>query len=290
MSGTAVSKRIGLVVKNDAEAQAQADRFGQWLEERGVAVVRQDSTIPGQRYPDNHLPEAPDDLHCIFVLGGDGTFLGAVRWTGGRAIPILGVKFGQVGFLAASAEDNLYQVAQEILEGSYSTAERMRLVIEVRREGKLVAEQTVLNDVVINKGALARLADIRTEINGHYLTTYKADGLIVATPTGSTAYALAAGGPVVHPAVPCILLAPICPFTLTNRPLVIADSDAIKLTLAPQATDIFLTFDGQSGLPLCEHDEIHIRKSPNPVIMITIPGQNYFDVLKAKLRWSGGRV
>lgn len=278
------------MVKNESEAQAQGSRFGCWLEDRGVTVIRQDSAPPGQGAPDTPVCEAPDDLFCVFVLGGDGTFLGAVRWLGGRAIPVLGVKFGQVGFLAASAENNLYQVAQDILEGNFATAERMRLAITVTRDDRVIIEETVLNDVVINKGALARLADIRTEINNHYLTTYKADGLIVATPTGSTAYALAAGGPIVHPKVPCILLAPICPFTLTNRPLIIPDSDSIKLTLAPQATDIFLTFDGQSGLPLCERDEIRISKSPKPVHMITISGQNYFDVLKAKLSWSGGRV
>jgi len=283
-------KKIGLVVKNESEAQAQGDRFAAWLTERGVAVVRRDSTAPEQNEPGASNDGAPDDLDCVFVMGGDGTLLGAVRWLGGRAVPILGVKFGQVGFLAASAENNLYQVAGDILEGRFETVRRMRLTIEVLREGRVIEKETVLNDVVVNKGALARLADIRTEINGHYLTTYRADGLIVATPTGSTAYALAAGGPIVHPAVPCILLAPICPFTLTNRPLIIPESDSIKLTLAPKATDIFLTFDGQSGLPLCEQDEIRIRKSTKPVHMITIGGQNYFDVLKAKLRWSGGRV
>ncbi|MGB5985614.1 MAG: NAD(+)/NADH kinase [Desulfobacterales bacterium] len=283
-------KRVGLVVKNDVQVRAQADRFERWLADQGVKVIRRVSTPPEQSAPREEPARAPHDLFCVFVLGGDGTFLGAVRWLGGQAIPVLGVKFGQVGFLAAGAENNLYQVAQEILEGRFTTTERMRLAIEVRRGGRCLLEGSVLNDVVINKGALARLADIHTEINDRYLTTYKADGLIVATPTGSTAYALAAGGPIVHPAVPCILLAPICPFTLTNRPLIIPETSTIKLTPDPEATDIFLTFDGQSGLPLCAADEIRIRKSPNPVHMIRISGQNYFDVLKAKLSWSGGRV
>ena len=214
----------------------------------------------------------------------------AVRWIGDRPIPILGVKFGQVGFLAAIAEESLYPVAAEILAGRFSTALRMRLRVEVQRGDEIVCRETVFNDVVLNKGALARLADIHTVINGRYLTTYKADGLIVATPTGSTAYSLAAGGPIVHPQVPGIILSPICPFTLTNRPLVIPDSDVIELTLAPDATDIFLTFDGQKGMPLNNRDGITIRQSPHPVHMITLPNQCYFDVLKAKLSWSGGRL
>ena len=262
-------KRVGLVVKKDDQVRLQADRFARWLTDQGVEVIRRVSTAPRQTAPREDPAQAPKDLFCVFVLGGDGTFLGAVRWLGGQSIPVLGVKFGQVGFLAAGAESNLYPVAQQILEGRFTTTERMRLAIEVRRNGRCLFEASVLNDVVINKGALARLADIHTEINDRYLTTYKADGLIVATPTGSTAYALAAGGPIVHPTVPCILLAPICPFTLTNRPLIIPETSTIKLTPDPEATDLFLTFDGQSGLPLCTEDEIRIKKSPHPPFLIS---------------------
>jgi NAD+ kinase len=148
----------------------------------------------------------------------------------------------------------------------------------------------VLNDIVINKGALARLAHIETYIDNHYLTTYSADGLIVATPTGSTAYSLAAGGPVIHPAVPGILMTPICPFTLTNRPLIVPDSATIRIGLGKKSSDIILTFDGQAGLEINEDHTIIIKKAPCPVHMIALPDQHYFDVLKAKLRWSGGRV
>jgi NAD+ kinase len=166
----------------------------------------------------------------------------------------------------------------------------MRLLVKVTRKEKELVCETVLNDIVINKGALARLAHIETYINDHYLTTYSADGLIVATPTGSTAYSLAAGGPVIHPAVPAILMTPICPFTLTNRPLIIPDSACIKIKLEKKSSDIMLTFDGQAGLEINEEHTIIIQKSLYPVKMITLPDQHYFDVLKAKLRWSGGRV
>ena len=205
-------------------------------------------------------------------------------------MPVLGVKFGEVGFLAEAVEEDLFSTAKSILDNDFTTSERMRLLVRISREGQEIARETVLNDVVINKGTLARLADIETRIDGHYLTTYRADGFIIATPTGSTAYSLAAGGPVLQPAVPGIIMTPICPFTLTNRPLIIPDSAIISLRLAEKASDLMLTFDGQAGLELTDGDTIEVVKSGHPVQMITIPGQNYYDVLKAKLRWSGGRV
>ena len=285
-------KKIGLVVKVDPEAELQADRLQRWCEEKSVSVCRRPTASAAP--PLSHRDQkqlAPADLDCVLVMGGDGTFLSAVRWIGDQAIPILGIKFGEVGFLAAIAEDSLYDVVPTIVvEGVFTTTARMRLCVKVMREGRVHARETVLNDIVINKNALARLASIRASVNDHHLTTFKADGLIVATPTGSTAYSLAAGGPVIHPAVPGILLSPICPFTLTNRPLIVSDTDRISIRLAPGASDIMITFDGQVGMEITADDEITVQKRPHPVRMIDIPGQNYFDVLKAKLRWSGGRV
>ena len=202
----------------------------------------------------------------------------------------MSVKFGEVGFLAETVEDNLVSAAESVLNNQFLTESRMRLLVKVTRKEKKLVCETVLNDIVINKGALARLAHVETYINDHYLTTYSADGLIVATPTGSTAYSLAAGGPVIHPAVPAILMTPICPFTLTNRPLIIPDSACIKIKLEKKSSDIMLTFDGQAGFEINEEHTIIIQKSFYPVKMITLPDQHYFDVLKAKLRWSGGRV
>jgi NAD+ kinase len=165
----------------------------------------------------------------------------------------------------------------------------MRLDVQIRREGETLARETVLNDVVINKGALARLAHIDTYIDENYLTTYSADGLIIATPTGSTAYSLSAGGPVIHPEVPGIIMSPICPHTLTNRPLILPEDVSINVRLEKASSDMMLTFDGQVGLEINGHDEIRIEKSQQPLNMIRIPGLQYFDILKAKLRWSGGR-
>ena len=223
-------------------------------------------------------------------MGGDGTFLSAVRWIGDQQTPIIGVKFGEVGFLAETTEDRLCEVAEAILADQFATRPQIRLQIQALREGVEIARESAFNDVVINKGALARLARIRTHIDGQFLTDYRADGLIVATPTGSTAYSLAAGGPIIHPSVPGILITPICPFTLTNRPLMVPDSAVIKIQLAEDTSDIMLTCDGQVGMKIDERDTIIISKSPNPVQMITLPDQNYFDVLKAKLKWSGSRV
>ncbi|MCP4692595.1 MAG: NAD(+)/NADH kinase, partial [Desulfobacterales bacterium] len=184
--------------------------------------------MAGVRQREAKSPTAPAGLACVFVLGGDGTFLSAVRWTGDQDIPIMGVKFGEVGFLAETEAESLFAVAEEILEGRYSISTRMRLEVEILREGEKRVRETALNDVVINKGALARLARIETYIDDRHLTTYKADGLIVATPTGSTAYSMAAGGPIIHPDVPGIIMTPICPFTLTNRPLIVPDTACIK--------------------------------------------------------------
>lgn len=282
--------KVGLVVKNDREAEQKAQAFEQWLVKKRVTVVRQQHRTPNLKTDGEKLLPAPADLFCVFVLGGDGTFLGAIRWTGDQQVPVLGVKFGEVGFLAEAVEEDLFSRAESILNNDFTTSKRMRLLVRISREGREIARETVLNDVVINKGTLARLADIETRIDGHYLTTYRADGLIISTPTGSTAYSLAAGGPVLQPDVPGIIMTPICPFTLTNRPLIIPDLATISLYLVEKAADIMLTFDGQAGLELTGGDTIEIAKSKHPVQMINIPGQNYYDVLKAKLRWSGGRV
>lgn len=286
---THILKKIGLVVKVDDNVRDKADEFEKWLKSKDITIVRKKSSQPNRKLSGEKKSFAPPDLFCVFVLGGDGTFLSAVRWIGDQDIPILGIKFGEVGFLAETVEESLFSAAEAVLKNEFTTKPRMRLLIKVIREGKEIAHETVLNDVVINKGALARLAHIKTYIDDHYLTVYGADGLIIATPTGSTAYSLAAGGPIIHPEVPGIIMAPICPFTLTNRPLIIPDSASIKIMLAKRSSDIMLTFDGQVGLEINEKDAIIIQKDPYPINMITLPDRHYFDVLKAKLNWGGGR-
>ncbi len=283
-------RKVGLFVKKDKNACQEADKFEAWLANKNIQVLRKQSAPPDMHSSADNQISAPPDLFCLFVLGGDGTFLSAARWIGDLNIPVLGVKFGEIGFLAETAAENLFTAAEKIISGNYSISRRMRLNVDVVRENKKIVSESVLNDIVINRGALARLADVETHINDHYLTTFRSDGLILATPTGSTAYSLAAGGPVIHPDVPGIIITPICPFTLTNRPLIIPDSIRITLKLAQGASDIMLTFDGQKGLDISDRDTIIVRKGPHPLNMITLPGQHYFDVLKAKLRWSGGRA
>ena len=285
-------KSIGLYVKKDEEALRKADELEKWLNSKNISVVRSQSYSPDDPDHRNNInnKSAPEGLFCIFVLGGDGTFLSASRWVGRYNVPLIGVKFGEVGFLAETAGENLFAAARRVLENDYVIEERSRLLVKVIRKEREIARETVLNDVVINKGALARLADIETYINDHYLTTYRSDGLIVASPTGSTAYSLAAGGPIMHPEVQGIIINPICPFTLTNRCMILPNTVQIKIRLVEKTTDIFITFDGQKVIEISDKDTILISKSPHPVKIISFPDQNYFDILKTKLRWSGGSI
>ncbi len=281
--------RIGIVVKADDAAQRKADELESWLVKRGIEVIQTKNFPHGRKGLHHNKTFAPSDLFCIFVLGGDGTFLSAVRWIGNQKIPVIGVKFGETGFLAETAENDLFTVTELILNRKFSIEPRMRLLVKVIRGETERASETVLNDVVVNKGALARLAYIKTYLDDYNLTTYRADGLIVATPTGSTAYSLAAGGPIIHPAVPGIVMTPICPFTLTNRPLIVPDSVTITIRLAKKSSNIMLTFDGQVGLEINDRDRIVVQKDRHPVNMITISGHHYYDVLKTRLSWGDGR-
>jgi NAD+ kinase len=202
-------------------------------------------------------------------------------------IPVLGVNLGAFGFLTEASAERIFPIMEEIINADYVTEERILLSAEVLRQGKTVACQTVLNDVVVNKEALARIAHIHVYVDDDYLTTFKADGLIVATPTGSTAYSLSAGGPIVHPCLKTIILTPICPFTLINRPLMLPDTVTIKINVEKRDSNIFLTFDGQVGLHITHQDTIIVKKAPHTINMIKIPEQNYYELLKSKLSWSG---
>ncbi|MBS3756133.1 MAG: NAD(+)/NADH kinase [Desulfobacterales bacterium] len=284
-------KQVGLFVKQDPAAQEKADELADWFRARDIEVIRQESFQPRLGLENSRERRVdPEYITCVFVLGGDGTFLSASRWIGDAGVPMIGVKFGDIGFLAEISEDAVFRAAEAVVSRQFAIESRARLKVRIIRNGNPYVEETVLNDVVINKGALARLANIETYIDGHYLTSYRSDGLIVATPTGSTAYSLAAGGPVVHPAVEGILVTPICPFTLTNRVLIVPGTSKIQIRLGEKASDIVVTFDGQQGLEIDGDDEIVIEKSRYPLELIKLTGHNYFDILKAKLRWSGGRI
>lgn len=295
-------KKIGMVVKNDTFALKKADELEQWLTQRDINVVRKGSspTAPAVSHrigtdtffkdtPDESVGSPPDDLACVISLGGDGTYLSAARWIGERIIPIIGVKYGRLGFLADCPEEDLYKSMEQVIENRFTTRERMRLQVRIVRNGKERVRELALNDVVLSKSAISRLIHMETWVDDQHLTTYASDGLIIATPTGSTAYSLAAGGPVVHPVVPGITLTPICPFTLANRPIILPDYSEIAIRLTCDGPkDRMLTIDGQEGVEIDEADIIYVNKSKNPIRMINLSDRSYFDVLKDKLMWSGG--
>jgi NAD+ kinase len=281
-------KKIGIFVKDQQEAIDKAGELETWLKSKGIEVFTKQNVpapITSKECLVENIPRAPSDLSCVVVLGGDGTFLSAIRWIQDTGVPILGVNLGAFGFLTESSANRLFPIMEDIISGTFTTEERILLSAKVLRDGEAVTCQTVLNDVVINKEALARISHIKTSIDDYYLTTFKADGLIVATPTGSTAYSLSAGGPIVHPSLKTIILTPICPFTLTNRPLILPDTVIVKIELDERDSNVFLTFDGQVGLEVTHEDSIVIQKASHTIHMLRPSGLRYRDVLKAKLRW-----
>ena len=283
-------KKIGIFVKDQQEAIDKAGELETWLKSKGIEVFTKQNVpapITSKECLVENIPRAPSDLSCVVVLGGDGTFLSAIRWIQDTGVPILGVNLGAFGFLTESSANRLFPIMEDIISGTFTTEERILLSAKVLRDGEAVTCQTVLNDVVINKEALARIAHIKTSIDDYYLTTFKADGLIVATPTGSTAYSLSAGGPIVHPSLKTIILTPICPFTLTNRPLILPDTVIVKIELDERDSNVFLTFDGQVGLEVTHEDSVVIQKASHTIHMLRPSGLRYRDVLKAKLRWGG---
>jgi NAD+ kinase len=223
----------------------------------------------------------------IIVLGGDGTLLSVARLVRDYEIPILGVNLGGLGFLTEIPLEELYRVLERVVQGDFITDERVVLSAAVIRRGERMAEFTVLNDAVVNKGALARIIDLETTINGEYLTTFKSDGLIISTPTGSTAYNLSAGGPIVYPSLHCIIITPICPHTLTNRPIMIPDDVEIRATLKTKQQEVILTLDGQQGFILEFEDVVEVRKAEGRILLIKSPYRHYFELLREKLKWGG---
>lgn len=230
-------------------------------------------------------PPPPMEADAIVVLGGDGTLLSVARQVEDRQIPIVGVNLGGLGFLTEISRERCFEDLENVLSGAYEIEERMRLRVGIQRQGHEVFSQTVLNDAVINKGALARIVDLYTHIDDCYLTHYRADGLIVATPTGSTAYNLSAGGPIVYPTALAMILTPICPFTLTNRPIILPASAVIRVDLDEKAQDVTLTCDGQVGHRLAPKDKIFIAMSPHPLKLIKPRSTDYFEILRTKLKW-----
>lgn len=230
--------------------------------------------------------EIRDQAELVVVLGGDGTLISVARLFSGREVPILGVNLGSLGFLTEITVEELYPRLERCLQGEPRVSDRMMLEVTLHREGKAIEKCHVLNDVVINKGALARIVDLETRVNRHFLTTYKADGLIVSTPTGSTGYSLSAGGPIIHPLMSCIVITPICPHTLTNRPIVVPDESIISIIVTSSFDEnVYLTLDGQVGFELKEGDSVEVRRALKTTALVQSRSRDYYEILRTKLKW-----
>lgn len=280
-------KRVGIFAKRHLQnAVDLAREVADWLAEHQVEVLFDEALAESidhaKGYPAKSIPALAD---LIVVLGGDGTLLSVSRLIGDLRTPILGVNLGSLGFLTEVTQDEIYTVLEQVIAGDFTVSERMRLLAIIHRDGKELGRYRVLNDVVINKGALARIIDMEAWIDEDYLTTFKADGLIVATPTGSTGYSMAAGGPIVYPGNHCLVISPICPHTLTNRPLIVSDQSSVRIEVKFQDEDVVLTADGQEGMPLQGGDVVELRKSRHPTLLVTSPSRDYYQVLRTKLRW-----
>ena len=279
--GVVGKRRIDLVVRT-------AEQLVEWLGARNVeCLVEEDLAACSSLVAGCPREELPSRVELMVVLGGDGTLLSAARLVAGSQVPLLGVNAGGLGFLTEVALEELFQVLESVLAGQTTIIQRSLLEAVVWREGRRVTSQRVLNDVVVNKGALARIIDLETHIDESYLTTFKADGLIISSPAGSTAYNLSAGGPIVHPALGCIILTPICPHTLTNRPIILPEDRTIKVSLGSVDGEVFLTFDGQVGYRFTEGDVLEVRTSPYRLSLIKSPHRSFYEVLRNKLRWGG---
>ena len=289
----ATIKRIGIVVKpHQPDALKTLCELVEWLNQRGIALVG-GPEIERERIEHEtgcavEVVE-PDKLSAnvdlILVLGGDGTMISTARMIGDTEVPVLGVNYGGLGYLAESRIEELYSALGSILAGSYRLDRRVMLAVELLRGSEEVTHSRVLNDVVINKSALARIVEIEAYLNQQFVNSFRADGLIVSTPTGSTAYNLSAGGPVIYPSMNAIVITPICPFTLSNRPIVVPDESMIELRLKTRNEEVALTLDGQVGFPLQAEDVVVIRKSKTTFNLVQPANRNYFDVLRDKLRW-----
>jgi NAD+ kinase len=285
--------RIGIIAKkNKPEAVTIAGDLAEWLRPKKVEVYIEEemgkllSQTRSQHYWKSiKREEIPTDIEMIVVLGGDGTLLSVARQVWNKNIPILGVNLGGLGFLTEITLDELYPVLEKVLRNDFEINEREVLNAGVIRNGKRIVEFIVLNDAVINKGALARIIDLETTINGEYLSTFRSDGLIISTPTGSTAYNLSAGGPIVYPSLHTIIITPICPHTLTIRPIIIPDDVKIRALLKSRDEEVTLTLDGQQGFTLEFEDVVEVGKAEGHIVLIKSPYRHYFELLREKLKW-----
>ena len=277
-------RTVLVVGKRDSRAALPAvRRVARLVEGLGAEVVFDARTARALGWKPSAAAAARAGL-CV-VVGGDGTLLSAARSIAARPVPILGINLGGLGFMAETAPAEAASALREAIEGRFKISRRMTLEVTLLRRGRPVVRQSALNDVVITKSALARIIDLRVSIDRQMLTVYRSDGLIVSTPTGSTAYSLSAGGPIIHPEMAALLISPICPHTLTMRPVVVPSSARVEVTLETGDSEVYLTLDGQVGHPLRAGDRVKVREGATPVLMVRSRRRNYFEVLRRKLRW-----
>ncbi|QPJ64754.1 MAG: NAD(+)/NADH kinase [Candidatus Nitrohelix vancouverensis] len=280
-------QRIGIFAKTKPASNKESVRnFVDWLRQKELEVFMDTDTAamidetsaltPGQ------IAQKSD---MIAVLGGDGTLLSAARQMHRFNVPLLAVNMGNLGFLTDVPRSDLYEAMEKVLNQDCKIEKRMLLSVRVTRPNEKTQDFHVLNDLVINKGVLARIVDLEVMVDGKYMTSYRADGLIIATPTGSTAYSLSAGGPIIHPSIHNLILSPICPFTLTNRPIIIPDDSEIGIHLASENEDVRLTLDGQEGCEIRRGDEVIVHKAKTSLKLIRASDKTYYQILREKLNW-----
>ncbi|HKZ01881.1 MAG TPA: NAD(+)/NADH kinase [Pyrinomonadaceae bacterium] len=286
-------KRIGIVLKpHQPDALKTICDLINWLAERGLTMV---GTPELERERIEHetgcavesveADQIAASVDLMMVLGGDGTMIATARMVGDTEVPVLGVNYGGLGYLAEFRVEEIFTALESILAGKYRLDKRVMLAVELLRGDEQITRNRVLNDVVINKSALARIIEIEANLNGQFINSFRADGLIVSTPTGSTAYNLSAGGPVIFPSMDAVVITPICPFTLSNRPIVVPNDASIELCLKTANEEVALTLDGQVGFSLEFEDRVVIQKSRTTFNLIQPMNRNYFEALRTKLRW-----
>jgi NAD+ kinase len=282
-----VIRTVGIISKPGVPSAVDLVRtLVKWLRERGLEV-RCDQETASYHGSCAGLPrlDVPEGADLIIVLGGDGTLLSAARAIGRREIPLFPVNLGGLGFLTAISTDELFPELLRALRGEHRVGKRKLLSTDIQRGGETIARYEALNDAVLTKAAIARMIDLDAHVDNQFVCAYKADGLIVSTPTGSTAYSLSAGGPIIFPSVPAICITPICPHMLTNRPVIVPETSVIQVVCKSDGESVFLTIDGQIGEPLKKDDVVVCRSSAYALHLIRPPRMMFFDVLRAKLKW-----
>ncbi|MBF0426920.1 MAG: NAD(+) kinase [Magnetococcales bacterium] len=285
--------RIGIVTKRSDQHALEATRWlATWLHGKNLRVTVTEEAAVSADIPESlarrcKQSQLPDGQDLIVVVGGDGTLIAAARHVGARDVPLLGVNMGRLGFLTEITREDMVKTLDDVLAGRYCIEERMLLDATLMRNGEKVFAAQTLNDVVIHKGEIARMIEFEVDVDDQFVLSSRANGLIVSTPTGSTGYALAAGGPIIHPALDTILLVPICPHTLTNRPIALPANGTIAVTLAPNDSDRMVTLDGQTVFSLENGDRVLIRRAEHRLKLMHAPGRSYYEILRSKLLWGG---